>query len=168
MKRWIKISVATAAGLVAAAAATLALGGVAADSKLQRKVHVDVRPVALLQDAASVQRGRYLFNSRGCTECHGADGAGREFINDGKGMVVHAPNITAGPGGVVAAYRAEDWVRTIRHGVKPDGRPAFIMPSEDYARMTDEDLAALVAYTGLDPPRFPGQAGREVRPRFSG
>ena len=31
-----------------------------------------------LQDAASVQRGRYLFNSRGCTECHGADGTGGE------------------------------------------------------------------------------------------
>lgn len=156
MKRWIKIAAIATAGLAAAAAATLALGSVAADSKKQRKVHVDVRPIALLQDAASVQRGRYLFNSRGCTECHGADGAGREFINDGKGMVVHAPNITTGPGGVVAAYRAEDWVRTIRHGVKPDGRPAFIMPSEDYARMTDEDLTALVAYVR----QMPGVTGR--------
>lgn len=156
MKRWIKIAAIATAGLAAAAAATLALASVAADSKMQRKVQVDVRPIALLQDAASVQRGRYLFNSRGCTECHGADGAGREFINDGKGMVVHAPNITTGPGGVVAAYRSEDWVRTIRHGVKPDGRPAFIMPSEDYARMTDADLTALVAYVR----QMPGVAGQ--------
>jgi len=31
--------------------------------------------------------------------------------------------------------------------VKPDGRPLFIMPSEDYNRFTDNDVAALIAYT---------------------
>jgi mono/diheme cytochrome c family protein len=37
-------------------------------------------------------------------------------------------------------------VRTIRHGVKPARQPLFIMPSEDYNRLTDTDLGALVAY----------------------
>jgi len=53
---------------------------------------------------------------------------------------------------VVAAYEPQDWVRTIRHGVKPDGRPALVMPSEDYNRLTDVDLAALVAYVRQLPP----------------
>jgi mono/diheme cytochrome c family protein len=34
----------------------------------------------------------------------------------------------------------------VRHGVAPDGRPLRVMPSEDYARMNDADLGALVAY----------------------
>ena len=37
-------------------------------------------------------------------------------------------------------------MRTIRHGVKPDGRPVMIMPSEDYNRLVDADVAAIVAY----------------------
>lgn len=56
------------------------------------------------------------------------------------------PNISPGPGNVVAAYRSADWARTIRHGVEPDGTPALVMPSEDYNRLTDADLASLVAY----------------------
>ena len=61
-------------------------------------------------------------------------------------MLLRAPNITPGPGNVVGRYTAADWDRTIRHGVKPDGRPAIIMPSEDYNRFTDDDLGALVAF----------------------
>ena len=76
---------------------------------------------------------------------HGVDGAGKDVVNDGKGMHVHAPNISPGPGNVVANYSVTDWVRTLRHGVKPDGRPAVVMPSEDYNRFTDADLTALVA-----------------------
>ena len=46
---------------------------------------------------------------------------------------------------MVAHCSADDWVRTVRHGVKPDGTPLFIMPSDDYARFSDADLAALTA-----------------------
>jgi len=61
-------------------------------------------------------------------------------------MRVKAPNITSGPGGVVSNYNEGDWVRAIRHGVSPGGHALFLMPSEDYNRMTDADFAALVAY----------------------
>jgi hypothetical protein len=53
---------------------------------------------------------------------------------------------------VVGRYRVVDWVRTVRHGIKPDGRPLFIMPSEDYARWSDADVGALVAYVTRMPP----------------
>ena len=122
------------------------------ERKTHRRIDVAVTPVALRTDAASLERGRYLFMSRGCAECHGADGAGKDVVNDGKGMLIHAPNITPAPGGVVAGYQPADWVRTIRHGVKPNGRPVMVMPSEDYNRLTDADLAALVAFVRQLPP----------------
>src|SRR5690606_6470451 len=49
-----------------------------------------------------------------------------------------------------------DWVRTIRHGVSPQGRALMIMPSEDYNRFSDEDLGALIAYL-RSLPAAPGQ-----------
>jgi mono/diheme cytochrome c family protein len=153
MNRWIKYAALPALGLVALAAATLLVGAQLGERKMQRRIDVKVAPVALRDDADSIARGRYVFMSRGCTECHGVDGAGKTFVDDGKGMLVHAPNITPLPGGVVAAYTADDWTRTIRHGVKPDGRPAAVMPSEDYARMNDHDLASLVAFLRQMPAR---------------
>ena len=141
-----KRTVVTLGGIAALGFGAVALGSLVGDQKSHRRIDVTVQPLAYVSDANSLQRGRYLFMSRGCTECHGVDGAGREFVNDGKGVRLRGPNITTGPGGVVAAYRPEDWVRTIRHGVKPSGEPLMVMPSEDYNRLTDEDLAALVAY----------------------
>ena len=132
--------------------AAVAAGSYVGDRKAHRRIGVSVQPLPYVSDANSLERGRYLFMSRGCAECHGADGAGREFVNDGKGLRLKGPNITPGPGGVVAAYRPEDWVRTIRHGIKPNGEPLMVMPSEDYNRPTDEDLAALVAHVRALPP----------------
>ena len=40
----------------------------------------------------------------------------------------------------------------------PDGRPVLIMPSEDYNRLTDADLGALVAYIKQLPPAAGGAA----------
>ena len=33
----------------------------------------------------------------------------------------------------------------MRHGVKPNGRPVMVMPSEDYNRLSNDDLSALVS-----------------------
>ena len=121
------------------------------DRKRERVVKLDVKPIPVVADAAALERGKYLFMSRGCGDCHAANGAGRAFINEPDGgFYVRSPNIT--PGGVVAKYTELDWVRAIRHGVKPDGRPLFIMPSEDYNRFTDHDVAALIAYARSLPP----------------
>ena len=137
-------------GIVAALLVVVGIGLVLAanllfERKRERVIKLDVKTIPVVADAAVLERGKYLFMSRGCGDCHAANGAGRAFINEpGGGLYVRSPNIT--PGGVVAAYTELDWVRAIRHGVKPDGRPLFIMPSEDYNRFTDRDLAALIAY----------------------
>jgi cytochrome c553 len=43
-------------------------------------------------------------------------------------------------------------VRTLRHGVKPNGKPAIIMPAHEYYVMSDEDLGAIIAYVKSAPP----------------
>jgi cytochrome c553 len=161
MKSWIKW-VAIALGLLLLlAAAAVAVGVQLAERKAHRFVDVPVRPVAYREDAASLDRGRYLFQSRGCAECHGANGSGRVVVDEGNGLHVKAPNITRGAGGVVAAYQPQDWVRAIRHGIAPGGRALLIMPSEDYNRFTDDDLAAVVAHVRSLPPAAGGPA--EIR-----
>lgn len=140
--------------------ALLLVGNTLGKHKRQRHVNIPVQGVAWATDAARLEHGDYLFRSRGCADCHGRDGAGREFINDGKGMRISGPNITMG--GPVGKYTAQDWERIIRHGVRADGRAAFIMPSEDYNRFSDADLAALVGYVRTLPPRQGGEAVIEL------
>lgn len=141
--RWVKpalIGLAALAALAAAAATTaLALG----HRKMQRTVELPpIAAPAWPAEARNVERGRYLYASRGCGDCHGADGGGRVFIDDAAaGLKVRGANLTA-----LTTYGDTDWVRLLRHGVKPDGRAALIMPVEDYARMTEADLASIVAY----------------------
>jgi len=146
MNKWIKRGGLVALGAVGLAVAALLIGARLGERKMQRHIDVKLSAVGYRSDAASIERGRYLFKSRNCAECHGADGAGKDVINDGKGLHIHAPDITPAAGSPVARYSALDWTRTIRHGVKPDGRPAIVMPSEDYARLTDDDVAAIVGY----------------------
>jgi mono/diheme cytochrome c family protein len=160
MKRWIWWTAAGVAGLLVLAAGAAALGYQMAARKMMRKVEVAVQPVAHTTEAGALERGKYLFESRGCADCHGANGGGREFVNDGKGVRLAGPNIT--PGGVTALYQPQDWVRTVRHGVKPNGQPAMIMPSEDYNRLTNQDLASLVAYVRGLPPLAGGAAVLEL------
>ena len=156
MNKWIKRGAVAIAVLAAAAAAAVVAGQQMAERRMARKVEVRVQPVAYADDAQSLERGKYLYESRGCTDCHGLNGAGRSFVNDGKGLHIAGPNITRG--GVTASYQPQDWVRILRHGVKPDGRPAMVMPSEDYNRFTDQDLASIVAYVRSLPPQTGGAA----------
>jgi mono/diheme cytochrome c family protein len=129
-------------------AAMVSLG----ERKLARTVDIRVVPVPFAKDAASLKLGKYLYESRGCAECHGAEGQGLAFIDEPGGMYVRAPNITRGPGGAVAGYTEGDWVRALRHGVNPGGHALLMMPSEDYNRLSDPDFAALVSYVRSLPP----------------
>ena len=157
MNAWLKRSGVGVVMLAALAAAALVVGAQLGERKAQRRIEVKLEAVPYRSDAPAVERGRYLYVSRNCAECHGADGAGHDVVKDGKGLYVHAPNITPAAGSVVARYAPIDWTRTIRHGVKPDGRPTIVMPSEDYARLTDDDVAAIVAYVRqLAPADGPG------------
>ncbi|MFO1254033.1 MAG: cytochrome c, partial [Inhella sp.] len=146
MRPWIRRltlgALATAALLATAGAGAVWMG----HRKMDRQISTPTpAPWAVPSSAEALARGAYLYASRGCADCHGKDGGGKVFIQDGDSLLVKAPNISPGTGSVTTRYTPQDWTRLLRHGVKPNGRPAFIMPSEDYARWTQEDLAALVA-----------------------
>jgi mono/diheme cytochrome c family protein len=130
---------------------TTVVGKALGERKMARNIALQVAPLSVAPAPGRIEHGRYLYNTRGCAECHGASGAGKLFVKDG-GMYVVAPNITAGANGVTARYTTIDWIRTVRHGVKPNGNPVIFMPSEDYSRMTDEDMADLVAFLEQMPP----------------
>lgn len=162
MKKWMKWTLGVVGGVALLAVGAGAVGWNMASAKMARQVKVDVKPVAFVDDAASLERGKYLYESRGCVDCHGANGGGRVFVDDGKGLKIAGPNITKG--GVTAGYQPVDWVRILRHGVKPGGTPAMVMPSEDYNRFTDADLASLVAYARSLPAQQGGAAVVELPP----
>ncbi|MBC8119383.1 MAG: c-type cytochrome [Burkholderiaceae bacterium] len=146
--KWIGVAVAL---LVVVGIGLVLAANLLFERKRERVIRLDVKTLSVVADASALDRGKYLFMSRGCGGCHGANGAGNAFINEADGsFYVRSPNIT--PAGVVASYTEVDWVRAIRHGVSPQGRPLFIMPSEDYNRFTDRDVAALIAYARTLPP----------------
>ena len=160
MRNWIRRAAIGAVLLVVAAVVAFVVAAQLGQRKLQRTIDVAAVPIPYQDGAEVVERGRYLFASRGCADCHGPDGGGRVVVDDGGGLHVRAPNIAQGAA-TVASYGPLDWVRVIRHGVKPGGRPVMIMPSEDWNRLTDADVAALVAYVRRLPPAAGGAA--EIR-----
>jgi mono/diheme cytochrome c family protein len=155
MSKWVKRTSIALATLALLLVVTTVIGNAMGERKMERTIAVPVAPVEVKADAAHIERGRYLFNTRGCADCHGANGAGKTVIKDG-GMYVVSPNITGGANSATAGYKTVDWVRTLRHGVKPNGNPIMIMPAEDYNRLTDEDTGSLVAYLQQLPP-VPGE-----------
>jgi len=155
--KWLKWAGWVLAALALIVGTVVYAGMQLAQTKMKRQVQVSVQGVPLRSDVQSIERGKYLYASRGCTDCHGANGAGRMFVDDGS-LRIKGPNISPGPGGVVADYSPQDWELAIRHGVHRSGRPLMIMPSEDYNRFTDEDLSALVAYVRQLPPSAGGPA----------
>lgn len=161
MKRVIQWIIGILVFLVAVGSVAVLTGKLMAERKRVRHIDVAVVGVPYATGAAVLERGRYLYASRGCADCHGIDGRGREFANDGKGTRLVGSNIT--PAGVVAQYQPQDWVRAIRHGVKPNGQPLLVMPSEDYNRLTNDDLAAIVAHVrALPAAESEVNAGRPV------
>lgn len=160
MNIWIRRGLAALLVVAIAIAVLIFTGLQLGERRAARHFDIAVQAVPVPTDAVALERGRYLFTSRGCAECHGANGAGRTFVDDPKaGVKIAGANITkGGAGSVTTAYQPVDWVRTIRHGVHPSGRPLKVMPSEDYNRFTDADVGALIAYALSLPPAAGGPA----------
>ena len=91
-----------------------------------------------------------LFHIGGCTNCHTAKGgellAGGDAISTPFGDF-YAPNITPDPTTGIGGWSDADFIRAMREGVGPDGRPYYpAFPYTSFTRMADEDLIALKAY----------------------
>lgn len=103
-------------------------------------------------DAEAIERGRHLVTARyGCAACHGANLAGGVMLEDPAIGSLRGPNLTLGRGSRTRSYGMVDWDCSVRHGVKPDGKPS-VMPSEDFFQMSDAELSDIVAYARSLPP----------------
>lgn len=132
--------------------AALVLLGVYAMSEraLERRYPIDAEAAALAAvpiDGALLERGRHLVTEVAqCSFCHGPDLAGRVLADDPWIGRLHASNLTRGEGGAGARLTDAQWVAALRHGVASDGRSLLLMPSAGLARLSERDLAAVVAY----------------------
>ncbi len=133
-----------------ALAALVILGGVliyAVTSRHINRIYAFTdSPVKAAQDTASLARGRHLVDAIGkCQDCHGDDYGGTMLFASRVFGRLAATNITAGRGGI-EGFTDADWERALRHGVGRGGRPLLFMPSEAFAALSDDDLAAVMGY----------------------
>lgn len=119
---------------------------------ITRTFDVAVEPVDIPAGDEVLAHGQHLATIWGCTDCHGENLAGQPLIEDPVMGYLYASNLTSGKGGVGSTFTPTDWVRAIRHGVRPNGQSLIVMPSLDFYYMSDRDLGALLAYIKSVPP----------------
>jgi mono/diheme cytochrome c family protein len=133
----------TAGALAVALLAGAAVYG-ASERHARARYAVPAHPIRVPDTPAAAARGAHLAATRGCVGCHGDGLAGRVELDDPMVGRLAGPNLTRGGRG--AALTDADWERAVRHGVRRDGTPLFIMPAAEHTGMSDEDLGAIVAY----------------------
>lgn len=161
MPRGLRIAVWTAAGLLTGVVVVTGLLFVVGGRKIDRRFDVPDETVALPADSVSLAEGERLSLVLGCADCHAANLAGSAMIDAPMFAVLPATNITRGAGGVGAHYGVSEFERAIRHGIDAAGRPLMIMPSADYAHLSNEDVGRLVAYL-LELPPVDNLVGRRT------
>lgn len=116
-----------------------------ANGKLHKTYDITPEAITLPTDSASLARGAHLVNVL-CTDCHAGGLEGKLFFDQMPLATVYTSNLTSGKGGVGAKYTDADWVRSIRHGVNPEGKSLFIMPAHEFHNMSEHDLGSVIAY----------------------
>jgi mono/diheme cytochrome c family protein len=146
--------------IVVASVSLLALGS--PRNRIYRPPEDDI---AIPRDPGSIARGRHLVEAVAvCTICHADDLGGKLAFEDnflGRG---YTANLTSGRGGVGPTYSTADWVRSIRYGVRPNGRGIIFMPSDYFNRISDADLGAMIAYLKSLPPVDNERTAVEINP----
>ena len=148
--RWVGYVV---GGLVVIILAFIAVVYAVTSSRMGRTYPTQVQAVAIPTDSAAVERGHHLVLAVGkCVACHGDDLGGTYTSDNFIFGRLAAANLTRGKGGIGATYSDTDYVRSIRYGVRPTGKPVIFMPSEAFTNFSDADLGAIIAYIRTVPP----------------
>lgn len=102
------------------------------------------------QYQASIEKGRYLAKAGNCASCHTSEGglpyAGGLAFQTPFGLL-YSTNITSDKTHGIGSWSFIDFYNAMKQGVRPDGAhlyPAF--PYTAFAKMSDEDIAALYLY----------------------
>jgi cytochrome c553 len=131
--------------------AVIALGFVGR-ARINKTYEIAVASIPIPNDAAAIERGEHVAVIHYCQDCHAANFGGQVYFVIPGMLSIPSPNLTSGAGGVGSFYTDEDWIRAIRHGVGHDGRGLWIMPAENFSRLSDDDTGALIAYIKTLPP----------------
>lgn len=121
------------------------------NSKRDKIYNVEVRMIDIPADSATIAYGAHIYAIKGCSDCHGENLAGKVFLDDPAIGLVAASNLTHGKGGIPADFTDRDWLRAMRHGLRKDGRSLLIMPSYEFSRFDDHDMASLIAFCKSQP-----------------
>lgn len=146
--KWIGIVLGGLIGLILIAAVVFYIKG---PRDLVATVQVPTDHVDVVTDDASLARGKELVTAF-CTGCHSEDLSGDVLNDDPVLGAIYSANLTTGNGGVLASHSDDDLVRSIRHGVAPDGRALIAMPSSAFNGFSAEDIGAIIAYLRTLPP----------------
>ncbi len=143
------------AACVVAAAVVLVLHG---RDLVLSPVSNPIQPLRVAPDSTLLARGEHISRFL-CSSCHAAgdpevlSGGSENFaaLPDGPTLgVIVAPNLTRG--GHIAHMSDGELARAIREGVGHDNRPLVVMPSYALHRLSDRDLAGVIAYLRRQPP----------------
>jgi mono/diheme cytochrome c family protein len=92
----------------------------------------------------NAEYGKYVATFGECRGCHGADMMGTPATSVSPAILSPRP--------FVGTISLEEFIQTMRTGVRPSGAPfSEAMPWQNASMMTDDDLAALFAYLTTEP-----------------
>lgn len=152
MPRWLRWIGRAVAGLVLLVVLAVAALYAITTMGIRKTYDFPDSSVRAATDSASLARGRHLVEAIGkCQECHDADLGGKLWVDEPAFGRLAGSNLTRGRGGI-GEYSDADFERALRHGVGRDRRPLIFMPSEAFAVLSDEDLAAIIGYLRTLPP----------------
>lgn len=159
--KWLGIVAGSLLGLIVVIAAALFSIG---SSRLNKTYDIPADNLVIPTDAASIEKGKHLTETL-CTHCHTTDLSGKLWFSFPPAGKVDSANLTSGEGGIGQEFTTdEDYVRAVRHGVGPDGKPIFMPSVAAFQGMSDEDLGALIAYLKTVPPVDHKTNGQQFTP----
>lgn len=141
--KWLgRIALALVLLLIVAAGVVYALS-----ERVMNRTYGDVvaldEDLSVPSDSASVAGGERLARIHGCYDgCHGEHAEGGLFFDDFAFGTMKAPDLTK----AVHSLTDAELERVIRHGVRADGSTVYVMPSDMFYNLSDEDLGDILAF----------------------
>ena len=148
--KWVGIVLGSLIGFLLVAGVILYFVG---NARLNNTYTFPPSNLAVPTDEASIAYGKHRAETL-CQGCHGDDLSGIEnWFNGGPLGAIDSANLTSGEGGFGReATSDEDYVKAIRHGIDPEGKPIFMVAVVSTSNLSDEDLGAIIAYVKSVPP----------------
>lgn len=135
-------------GILALGVVILVVSYAVSSRILNRTYAAPTVEITIPADSASIVEGERLARIRGCYNgCHGTGAEGELFVDNLLFGSFKAPDLTK----AVATMSPAALERSIRGGVRSDGKGVVIMPSSSFYFLTDDDLGSMISFLGSLP-----------------